>query len=181
MTQMDVFILVVDILNRLEIPYMLTGAYAVSFYGKIRNTHDIDLMISISRPAAEKIHNAFKASFYVDEEMIKEAINRVRMFNIIHNETQTKIDFWLVGDDEFGREEFGRRKKALISNTAVFVPTPEDLIITKLSWYKKSRLQKHLEDARGICEVQSGSLDLVYINKWAARFSLKNLLKEIFT
>jgi hypothetical protein len=38
----------VDVLARLRIPYMLTGALAVIYYGEPRTTHDIDLVAAIS-------------------------------------------------------------------------------------------------------------------------------------
>lgn len=43
---------------------MITGAYAVSFYGRPRTTHDIDINISISINDVKKIYNAFKGCSY---------------------------------------------------------------------------------------------------------------------
>jgi hypothetical protein len=42
-------------LSRLNVPYMLTGAVAVSYYGAPRTTHDIDVVILIT-PARHRPH-----------------------------------------------------------------------------------------------------------------------------
>lgn len=179
MTQMDVLLIVMNTLNQTGIPYMLTGAYAVSFYGRPRTTHDIDLKILINDTEIEKIYDAFKESFYINKEMIRQAVRRNLMFNIIHNETQTKIDFWVVRNDEFDQERFKRRLKINIYNAPVFMSTPEDLIVIKLCWYRESNSQKHYEDVKGIFEIQSDKLDIEYITKWAKHFSVLDILEDI--
>ncbi|KKL14138.1 hypothetical protein LCGC14_2518750, partial [marine sediment metagenome] len=54
-------------LKDLEINYMLTGSYAVSFYGKPRTTHDIDLKVEIAYGDANRIFESFitKSSFLI--------------------------------------------------------------------------------------------------------------------
>jgi len=42
MSQEEFFATFIQILNRLEIPYMLMGSYASNFYGEPRFTHDTD-------------------------------------------------------------------------------------------------------------------------------------------
>ena len=179
MTQMQVLLQVLKILNKIKISYMLTGAYAVSFYGKPRTTHDIDLKILIQNEDIDKIYNAYSEDFYIDRDMIKQAIMHENMFNIIHNETQTKIDFWLIRNDEFDKVRFARKLKIIIQGLPVFISTAEDLVIIKLRWYKESGSEKHVEDVKGIFEIQGKKLDMKYINKWVGHFSLSNTLAEI--
>lgn len=183
MTQLEVLLFTADVLSKLGLNYMLIGAYAVSFYGRPRSTHDIDLNIDIDYRDISKIYAAFKDLFYVSKEMIEDAIKNQQMFDLIHNETQVKVDFWIIKDTEFDRERFRRRIKANIHEQPVFISTAEDTILTKLDWYKQSDIQKHLEDAIGIFQVQVGKLDLGYLKKWAKHFSfldvVENILKEI--
>lgn len=179
MTQLDVLLLVAKRLNQLEIAYMLTGAYGISFYGKPRTTHDIDLKVEIGYYDTEKIYEAFKDDFYVSKEMIKNAVIHRTMFNLIHNETQTKVDFWMVKKTEFDKERFGRRIKVEIHDIPVFIATAEDMIIIKLDWFKESGVQKHYEDALGIIEIQKGKLDLDYLEKWCKKHSTKDLLEKL--
>jgi len=179
MTQLDVLLEVGETLNQLGIDYMLTGAYAVSFYGRPRTTQDIDLVVTISGEEVKNLYSKFKDLFYIDEESVKEAIREKSMFNIIHNETLDKVDFWLLKDNQFDKVRFSRRRKEEIKGKTVFISSPEDVILTKLDWYKKSDLQKHYNDVLGIFEVQTGKLDLDYIRKWAEILSLIEIVEEI--
>ena len=179
MTQLDILLLVCETLNKLKIEYMITGAYAVSFYGRPRTTHDIDINISISKEDIKKIYNAFKDSFYISEEQIEEAIKYQSMFNIIHNETIDKVDFWILKDDEFDKEKFRRKKKEVVSGKAIFISSPEDVILSKLDWYKKSDIQKHYDDVSGIFEIQQRNLDIDYVKKWAEKLSFLSILLEV--
>lgn len=180
MTQLDILLEVAKKLNELGIAYMLTGAYAVSFYGKPRTTHDIDLKVEINNSDIKKIYNAFKSSFYVSEEMIENAIKWQSMFNLIDNETQTKVDFWIVKETDFDKERFKRRILAKIHDVDIYVSSAEDIIIIKLMWFKDSNTQKHFDDALGIVEVQQNRLDLEYLKKWSNKLSLNSLLKKLF-
>jgi len=44
MIQEDLLVRVVDRINKLNIPYMITGGIAVIFFGKPRLTHDLDYL-----------------------------------------------------------------------------------------------------------------------------------------
>ncbi len=179
MTQLDILLKVCETLNKLGIEYMLIGAYAVSFYGRPRTTHDIDLNIVISPENIKKVYDEFQNSFYISQEDIEEAIRYHTMFNIIHNETMDKVDFWIIKDNEFDRQRLVRKRKEKIKDVTVFICSPEDVVLSKLNWYKKSNIQKHYEDVLGIFEVQIGKLDLDYLRKWAKRLSLLDILEEI--
>lgn len=179
MTQLDVLLLVCETLDKLKIDYMLIGAYAVSFYGRPRTTHDIDLNIVISFQDAKRIYDSFKDGFYVSKEAIDEAIECRSMFNIICNETMDKVDFWIIKDDEFDSARFARRKREKIREKSIFISSPEDTILTKLDWYKKSNIQKHYDDAFGIFQIQAGKLDLDYIRKWAKKLSFLETVTEL--
>ena len=179
MTQLDILLLVCEILDRLGIEYMLTGAYAVSFYGRPRTTHDIDLNVAISSGDIKKIYDGFKDLFYVSKEAIEEAVRYQSMFNIICNETIDKIDFWIVKDNEYDKKRFARRIGEKIKGKIVFISSPEDVIITKLNWYMQSNIQKHYDDAFGVFQIQRGRLDLDYLRKWAGRFSFMEMIEGI--
>lgn len=173
MNQEEVLLSVIKTLNRLDLPYFLTGAYAVSIHGEPRATHDIDLQIHLSAQNIETVYNNFKDEFYISKEGIQDALKHKTMFNLIHQESQTKIDFWIPLDNEYDRERFRRRRKIMIAGVKTFVLSPEDTILTKLDWYKKSKVEKHLGDALGILKVQGRELDLSYIETWAVDLSVK--------
>ncbi|MEX0780931.1 MAG: hypothetical protein WD491_12005 [Balneolales bacterium] len=49
------FVEFIELLNKHEVKYVIVGAYAVSFYGRPRNTGDIDFFIDSTRRYAEKM------------------------------------------------------------------------------------------------------------------------------
>jgi hypothetical protein len=179
MNQEEVLLSIIKTLNRLDLPYFLTGAYAVSIHGAPRATHDIDLQIHLSAQNIDVVYDSFKEEFYVSKEGIRDALKHKTMFNLVHQESQTKIDFWIPRDNEYDRERFRRRREITIQGVKAFVLSPEDTILTKLDWHKKSKLEKHLGDALGILKVQSRKLDLNYIETWAAELSVKTTWTEL--
>lgn len=54
MDQKETFRLVVRTLNELGVDYMITGGFAVSFWGKPRSTHDLDVLIKIQTQKAKR-------------------------------------------------------------------------------------------------------------------------------
>lgn len=68
------------------IPYMITGGSAVGFWGHIRATMAIDIVINIYSHANEKIESflqSIKDEAYVDIEESKKAVFNKNMFNVI--------------------------------------------------------------------------------------------------
>ena len=93
--------IVVNRIERLEIPYILTGGLAVSFWGTARTTHDIDIVIDAKEEDRDKIINIFKKDFYISEEAVSHAIKERFVFNIIHNQSGLKVDFWIIKEDPY--------------------------------------------------------------------------------
>lgn len=166
-------------LQKLKTPYMLVGALAVNYYGKIRLTHDIDIVIEINSFKKGLFVKEFQDEFYVSSEAISEAIRRKSSYNLIHNKSGLKIDFWLVKRDEYSQFRFKRRRETRIYNLRVNIISPEDLIITKLAWWQKSGSEKHFEDALGVYQIQKGSLDEEYIKRWVVKQGIFELWQKI--
>jgi hypothetical protein len=154
---------------------MLTGGLAVVYYGAPRTTHDIDVVILISPADIARIKDMLEPDFLVDEESIKAALREGSMFNAVHDETGFKVDFWMLKPDEYDRARFSRRVQVSVLGVAMSLPTAEDVIITKLDWFKQSEVDKHFSDARGIVAIQKGSLDTAYIARWCEAKSVLDL------
>lgn len=174
-----IFLKVVEILNNLNISYLVTGAISVSYYGEPRSTNDIDIVSGMGLENVEKFVSAFDKHFFIDERSISSAIQNRTFFQIIHKESLFKIDCWILKDDHFSREMFERRKKVKIFDKDVYLPSPEDLIITKLEWFKKSNVDKHYLDALGILKVQDKKIDIEYIEKWCIKKNIINIWEKI--
>ncbi len=170
---------VIEILNTLKVPYMLVGAIAVNYYSVPRLTHDADLVVQIPPQHIDNICKSLENKYYADTEMIKEALVSSGQFNFIHFDTGFKIDFWVLRKDEFSQLQFSRKIPGKIFGQDVFLISPEDLILTKLSWYKDSDIQKHFLDAVGVYRMQRKILNTEYLYKWAQDLNLIEILKEL--
>jgi len=179
MTQEEVIKKATKTFEDRDIPYMLTGGIAVNYYGRPRFTHDIDFVIQIQLKDAQQITQFFEKEFYVAIEGVIEAIQYKTMFNLIHLETAFKVDCWILKDDNYPKIAFDRRRKEVIFDQPIYISSPEDLILSKLDWYKQSDTQRHYEDVLGIFQIQRGNLDLDYIRKQAEDLSFVEIVEEV--
>ena len=167
------------ILEKLDIPYIITGGFAVAVLAKPRYTADIDIVIELIPQKVQQLTRELLSlgkDVYVSEEAIGEALKHKGEFNFIHPQSGLKVDFWLK------RYPFEQFQSAVIKNIngqKVKFISPEDLILAKLIWFKESESSRHLEDIRAILDVQKNKLDLNYIKNWARRQSTIKILEEI--
>lgn len=181
MDQQELLTRTARILDALKIPYMVTGSFAVNFYGIPRTTHDIDLIVQIDVADANRLAREFPADFYADTEMMRQAIDRQFMFNVIDPSSGLKIDFWILKRDAYDPERFRRRRPQTVFGQTLVMPSPEDVILAKLLWYKETQIDKHLNDARGVWEMQKDSMDLNYLRLWAIKLGVTSWLGKLET
>lgn len=160
-------------LEHAGIPYMVTGSIAMNYYAVPRMTRDIDIIIELQIDEIQKLKRFFEEEYYIDEDVIKEAIQNQTMFNIIHNASVIKLDFIIRKQHEYRKEEFQRRKKVKIGEFEIFIVCIEDLILSKLFWAKDSLSEMQLNDVRNLLQ---SDYDLKYLHKWAQNLGLKALL-----
>ena len=104
MGQREILCNIVHLLAQNKITYLLTGSFAVSYYGIPRATHDIDFVIEVDRENyshLKKTIDGLDKSYLIDKDQIEEAIKNSSQFNILHLDSGIKIDFWLVGKNDF--------------------------------------------------------------------------------
>lgn len=182
MGQSEILLYIAGQMVKYRIPYLLSGSLASSYYGYPRATHDIDIIIEIPEDKKNNLlemANNLEKSYLVDIKEIKDAISNLSQFNIIQEDSGIKIDFWLVGNDEFEQNKFKRKKEYLFHKQKISLISPEDLILTKLVWCKEIRSERHLRDCIGIIKVQEGRLDLKYLTSWADKLGVAKLLHEV--
>lgn len=180
--QRDILLEIAQILKQYKIPYLLTGSFAVSYYGIPRATHDIDFVIEIHQKNLEKLKIVLKklSKDYLAEQLeIENPPDRSFQFNVYHPETGLKIDFWLVKKDEFEENKFKRKKEIFIARQKISLISAEDLILTKLLWCKDIKSERHLKDCQGILKIQEDKLDFKYLQNWVKKLEVTKLFKEI--
>lgn len=181
MSQLELLRETITLLEKENIDYMLVGSFVSSLYGEPRSTQDIDIIISINRDHINKlIKNFAPPRYYIDEEQIHLAIQYEKMFNLLDTEEGDKIDFYIQKNESYEKEKFNRRKKESFLGMEVYVLSPEDLILSKLIWSKKSGYsEKQLNDVLGVLRVQKNSLDFPYIQRKLDELSLTEFRDKI--
>lgn len=171
---------IAKILERLDIPYAITGGYALSQWGRLRTTFDIDTIIVLPNSKTTVLSNALKQiseMSYIDEQMVVRAVDRKGEFNFIHTESGIKVDFWVLKSDEFSASQLKRRRAKIIGGHKIYFLSPDDLILSKLLRYKETGSTRQLEDVESILTIQK-KLDWRYMTKWAgAQNTLQTLEK----
>ena len=165
------FAYVIDVLERLDIPYMVVGGFAAIFYGEPRLTLDVDIVVDMKPVHIRPFVAAFPIpDYYVSEEAIRDSLRRRFPFNVIQPFTGAKVDLVPLPRDVFTRMAFERRERMehdVEGHSATFIRA-EDLVVAKLVAFRETQSDKHLRDARGILAMQWGRLDLAAIRRRAA-------------
>ena len=162
-------------IEKLDVPYMLTGSMAMMAYSVYRFTADVDVVLELQEKDAKRIVETFEPDYYVPHNAVSRAIASRRMFNVIHQETAFKIDCVLKKNTEFQQSAFENRRKIDFYGGDIWIITKEDLIISKLLWAKESRSEKQLNDVRNL--ILSG-IETAYIEDWTQKLEIFNLFEE---
>jgi hypothetical protein len=164
-----------DKLESLEISYMISGGSAVGFWGNIRTTMDIDIVVQLSDKYIPRLIKAISDEAYVDADTARKAVYDKGMFNIILNATSFKIDFIVYDEkDPYEKEKFARKVRVAFDGRHIFVISPEDLVISKLIWSRKGGgSERQLRDCESILNLNKGKIDTKYIGKWVEILDLK--------
>lgn len=182
--QAELLTTIATFLEEHRIPYMITGAWSVIFYGRPRASHDIDFVVELYEKDTQRMLSDLRAlptEYSLQPEAVRLALKDRLLFQIIHLPTFLKLDFWLLTDDPFDQSRFLRRQRVQILGKRVAIASMEDTIIQKLRWYKEARIEKHLVDAAFVFQIQYANLDKRYITRWAEKLDVATFLKELKT
>jgi hypothetical protein len=168
---------VISILEGKDITYMVVGSVATIGYGDYRLTADIDIVVALSTDQAGALCDSFPMpDFYVSREAAREAARMRRQFNVIHPASGFKIDFMMARSDPWGKSQLARRQRIqIMPGVPGYVAAPEDIIISKMRYYKEGGSEKHLRDIAGIMKASSGQVDRSYVAHWAEELGLKEI------
>lgn len=175
------FDIIKEVVKRLDesgVPYMITGSIAANFYSVPRMTRDIDIVIELKESDVERIYDAFEKDFYIDKDMVFDAVKRVGMFNVIHYEAVFKVDFIVRKNDQYNIEGFKRRKKIKVDDLEFYIASPEDLILSKLCWAKEGESDLQITDVKNLLK-QTKGLDEDYLAQWAKYLDVENIYKKV--
>lgn len=183
----DIQITITPLIEALEdfgVPYHIGGSVASSLYGLPRLTIDVDIVADLRLEHVRPLVNQLETTYYIDEDMIRDAIKRRSSFNLIHLHTMLKVDVFIPKSRPFDQEELQRaQQEVLIEGTRPFnVASPEGTILNKLEWYRMGGevSDRQWNDILGVLKVQGTNLDMDYLQKWSANLNVTDLLERVF-
>jgi len=149
----------------------------------IRTTQDSDIVAEMRLEHLQPFVAALQGEFYVDEEMIADAIQRNASFNIIHRETIFKVDVFIPHPRPYLRSQLARAQKQTFTferAVSAKFASPEDTILSKLEWYRMGGevSERQWRDILGVLKTRAGELDLDYLQKWALELKVADLLER---
>lgn len=176
---------VADALEALGVTYRVGGSVASSALGVGRSTLDIDLVADLRLEHVDPFVERLSSDYYVDAEMIRDAIRRRSSFNVVHLASMMKVDVFVLKTREFDRQAFERVTDRQVGDTPPRrfpLTTAEDIIIHKLEWYRLGNqiAQRQWDDVLGVLRLQGASLDREYLERWARELGLDDLLARAF-
>jgi len=172
--------------RKIGIPYYIGGSVASSAYGIARATLDVDLISDLKTHHVDSLVEMLEFDYYIDREMILDAIKRSSTFNLIHLGTMLKVDIFVTKDRPYDQSAFQRKRKETLDEEQkadeFYLASPEDVILNKLEWFRMGgeSSERQWYDVVGIMQVQSNSLDKNYLQHWALELKISDLLEKAF-
>lgn len=174
------------VIDRLEIQYFVGGSAASSTWGHARFTQDVDLVVAVALDNVEQFAAELtKEKFYADVALMREGIRFHRAFNVIYQPFLYKFDLFPLQDDAYSRSQLARRRftetNVLGEPIECAMASPEDVILSKLRWYQLGRgvSEQQWNDLHGVVDVRGSELDLGYLNEWAPKLNVADLLEKL--
>jgi hypothetical protein len=174
---------VTHVLESIGVKYFIGGSIASTLHGLVRTTQDVDIITALNPDHIKPFVNQLQEDFYLDVEMIQDAIVHQRSFNIIHRESMFKIDLFAPLPGVFTQSQMSRARKEILSSDSMrvaYVASPEDTILAKLEWFRKGGevSERQWRDVVGILKVQGDALDFEYLARMARELQLEVLLER---
>lgn len=176
MPELNLFLIFTERLNKLKIPYIITGSVASIVYGEPRLTHDIDIVLDIPTNLIENFSSAFpKEEFYIPPyDILKNEILRDNRghCNIIHHETGFKADLYFKGNNKFQQWALSNVKTIDFSGEKLSIAPIEYVIIKKLEFYKEGNSGKHIRDIVSMLQNSKSFIDENLLMNFIDEFGL---------
>lgn len=173
-----------DALDDLGVTFRVGGSVASSALGVGRSTFDIDLVADLAGRHVDALVERLGDAYYIDGDMIRDAIRRRASFNVIHLATMMKVDVFVLKDRAFDQAVFARSTASTLDERQPRVyplTTAEDIILHKLECRLGDGVsERQWQDVIGVFRIQGPSLDRAYLERWADDLGVADLLARAF-
>ena len=169
----------IETLEVQEVPYALMGGMAVQVLAIPTPTYDIDLAVDVAAGELPGVLAALNdAGFTVPEAYSGGFMDSVHGMPKVHilafgsRGQSIEADIFLV-ETEFQKSAFGRRREGTLHDRAVWVLSPEDIVLFKLlAWRYKDRAA--IQNIMITCT----EMDADYLRKWASNLEVADRLEQ---
>lgn len=174
------------IFEQLDVVYWVGGSMASAVYGEFRATQDVDFVADLKSEHIPLLVAACGEDFYLDREMIEDAVETQTSFNLIHLETMYKADVFIMQQTAWAGAEKARRQVKQMrfddETVSIYVASVEDMILQKLAWYRLGGevSDRQWSDVQGMLGTQRDDLDYPYLRQWAKELNLSDLLQQSY-
>lgn len=164
---------VIEFLNNREVPYVIIGAFAASFYGVIRASLDADAVIPVLTPGDTKDLTLHLKSAGLNvcyrkgdlDDPISGVIN-------IEDRFSNRVDL-LMGIRGMPHEVFARCTEGQFKDVAIKLVSLEDFIALKIM----AGSPKDIGDVEGVMNVSAEKIDTDLLKQITARYGSSCLQK----
>lgn len=170
----------VDIVDKIDIRFHLTGGAISSAYGEPRLTQDIDIVIDpiAAKHSIDSLVDEFSSSdFMFTEASVRSAVERADLFQLLDKTEILKLDIY---PRELIPGELARSQKMELFD-GVFLPVVSrvDAAMSKLIWITKGSIRSR-RDLRGLFR-NSSTAEQIAMQHKASEFGLQTLLAEVLS
>ncbi len=179
--QFQLYFDVVQTLERLQVPYVIIGAFAGTSYGVTRVTFDVDIVVDLAETHIQTLAASYlPPRFYADPDQMRNSIRLGIMFNIIDTSEARKVDLipiTMKPGYSFALKRRIRREMSVSPENSfeAWFARPEDVIVGKLMAWQQGGSFKHETDIRDILIAimlgddaeLSTMFEYDYIDQWA--------------
>lgn len=177
-----VALMVTSVLDRLGIVHTIGGSLAASFAGEPRTSIDIDIVAALGDADVPALVVALEPDFYIDGDALRRAVRERSSANLVHHETQLKIDLFVAGGTPLDEQELARRRAVDVGRGRVlYMHPPEDILLQKLRGYRLGGevSDRQWRDALGIARTQGPRLDRAYLARFAPAIGVEDLIDRL--
>lgn len=170
---------IAGVLETLKIDYMLLGALALPYYGRIRATEDVDMAlcpdVALHPELLEKLNNELKQR---QVEIVTPLSGTTPVLAWTDFENKVEGEFWLEPDGvPMQKEILDRRIRRRFDNFELWIIGPEDFIVNKLARPDRTPLDE--DDVLSVLKKSGSTLDMDYLDRRAGESGVSGLLHSL--
>lgn len=170
---------IAGIFEALGVPFMIGGSLACTAWSVPRFTANADVVAALEEHHVAPLLGALENRWYADEAEIRDAITRRASFPLVRHRGMVEADVFVPPDEGLHQSKWSRvRHTDLDCDRELPITSPEDILLQKLDWYRRggeSSAQQWL-DVTTLLRIQKEHLDHAYLDGWAERMELSELL-----